>query len=129
MKSFVMASAMIVGMAGFAFAQAPPAPEGTVPPPTSPPAPMTQPNPGGPSGPMGGPGAAHRPPPPGGEMGGMMHEMMEHHMHHPESPSKAAHFRFVRGNNMIDVKCADDEPTRACVEATAALMDKLGAMR
>jgi hypothetical protein len=61
-------------------------------------------------------------------MGGMAEEMMEHHMHHPP-PSKAAHFRFMRGNDVMDVKCADDEPMRACVDATVTLIDKLGTMR
>jgi hypothetical protein len=75
---------------------------------------------------MAGPGAHH--PPPEGAMGGMMEEMMEHRMHHPPPPSKAAHFRFVHGNDMMDVKCADDEPMRACVDATVALMDKLATM-
>ncbi len=51
--------------------------------------------------------------------------MMQHHMGAP--PSKAAHFRFTRGDGTIDVKCADDEPMRACVDATVMLLDKLHA--
>ena len=87
--------------------------------------------------PPGGPGA---PPPPGemqrgemqrggeemhGEMhgrGGWMHRMMEHRM---PPPSKAAQFRFRKGDAMVDIKCAEDEPTTACVDAGSALLDKL----
>src|SRR6266481_3689457 len=32
----------------------------------------------------------------------------------PPPPSKAAHFRIEQGDNAIDVKCADEEPMRAC---------------
>lgn len=60
-------------------------------------------------------------------MAGMMEEMTEHQMHRPP-PSKAAHFRFVHGNDMVEVKCADDESTRACVDALVTLLDKLGPM-
>ena len=52
---------------------------------------------------------------------GMMHMM--HEMHRP--PSKAAHFRFRKGDAMVDIKCADDEPMKACVDAGSALLDKL----
>ena len=50
--------------------------------------------------------------------------MMRMHMH---PMSKAAHFRFRRGDAVVDIKCADDEPTKACVDASSALMDKLAA--
>jgi hypothetical protein len=43
----------------------------------------------------------------------------------PPPPSKAAHFRLHNGNVAIDVKCADDEPMKACVDAAAQLVDKL----
>jgi hypothetical protein len=66
--------------------------------------------------------------PGGGERGshghGWMHGMMARHM---PPPSKAAHFRFRKGDAVVDIKCADDEPTKACVEAGSALMDKLAA--
>ena len=59
------------------------------------------------------PGAA-APPPPGGP--------------HPEGPppSAAAHFRIEQGENMMDVKCADGEPTRACADIAMQFLDRLG---
>lgn len=70
-----------------------------------------------------------------GEMHGEMHGPHEHGpmppwmrgmmgMHRPEV-TKAAHFRFRKGDAMVDIKCADDEPTKACVDAGSALLDKL----
>ena len=56
---------------------------------------------------------------------GRMGMMMRMHMHPPPPPSKAAHFRFRKGDAMVDVKCADDEPTKACVDAASVLLDKL----
>jgi hypothetical protein len=44
----------------------------------------------------------------------------------PPPPSKAAHFRVEQGDNGIDVKCADDEPMRACADITMQLLDRLG---
>ncbi len=41
-------------------------------------------------------------------------------------PSKAAHFRVEQGDNGIDVKCADDEPTRACADIAMQFLDRLG---
>jgi hypothetical protein len=46
-------------------------------------------------------------------------------MHRPPPPSKAAHFRFRKGDAVVDIKCADDEPTKSCVDAGSALLDKL----
>ena len=63
-------------------------------------------------GPMGGPGGMHHGPEHGGMMG-MMHG------------PRGAHFVFGRGDAVADIKCADNEPMRACVEAASALMDKL----
>jgi len=36
-------------------------------------------------------------------------------------------FMMSRGDNRIMIKCSDDEPTRACVDAASALLDKFGA--
>ena len=44
----------------------------------------------------------------------------------PPPPSKAAHFRVEQGDNGIDVKCADDEPMRACADIAMQLLDRLG---
>jgi hypothetical protein len=54
----------------------------------------------------------------------MMRRMMMA-MHRPPPPSKAAHFRFRKGDAVVDIKCADDEPTKSCVDAGSALLDKL----
>ncbi len=71
----------------------------------------------------------------GGPMEGMhgpmdaMHRRMGWMMHHMDwhrpPPSKAAHFRFKKGDALVDIKCADDEPMKACVDAGSALLDKL----
>jgi hypothetical protein len=49
----------------------------------------------------------HRPPPP------------------PPPPSKAAHFRIEDGNTRIDLKCAEDEPMKACADLLLQVMDRL----
>ena len=56
-----------------------------------------------------------------GPHGGFMREMMRRQ----REESKAAHFRFRKGDAMVDIKCAADEPTKACVDAGSALLDKL----
>lgn len=57
----------------------------------------------------------------GGEEGREMEEGMMH-MH----PPKGAVFMFRRGDQRVMIKCADDEPTKACVDGAGALLDKLG---
>jgi hypothetical protein len=71
---------------------------------------------GGPDAMDEGPGGP--PPPPGGPRG-----------HHPPPPppSKAAHFRLERGDMALDVKCADDEPMKACADIALQMLDKLQA--
>jgi hypothetical protein len=44
----------------------------------------------------------------------------------PQPPSKAAHFRVEQGDNAIDVKCADEEPMRACADIAMQFLDRLG---
>ena len=56
----------------------------------------------------------------GGEMPG--HEMGEHRMMMPRTT--AAIFRIQRGDTSIFIKCADNEPTQACVAAAGTLLDK-----
>jgi hypothetical protein len=41
-------------------------------------------------------------------------------------PTKAAHFRVEQGDNAIDVKCADEEPMRACADIAMQFLDRLG---
>jgi hypothetical protein len=51
--------------------------------------------------------------------------MRGHHRPMPPPPSKAAHFRVEDGDKKIDVKCADDEPTKVCADVLLQLIDKL----
>ena len=71
------------------------------------------PPPGGPE--AGGPegGGYHRGP-------GSMDRMMQR-----RPPSKAAFFHFQKGDARVDIKCAEDEGTKACIEGASALFDKL----
>lgn len=83
------------------------------------------------AGPPGGP-----PAPAMGQDGGPPREMGEMHrgmgwgghMMHRPPPSKAARFMFRKGDSVVAIKCADDEPMKACVDAGSALLDKLGSM-
>ena len=80
------------------------------------------------------------PPPPGAEgspphppMDGA-HEHMHEHMHGGPPwmrmmRMRAAHFHFSRGENVVDISCAAEEPMKACVEAASALLDKLATQR
>ncbi|KAB0678501.1 hypothetical protein F6X38_15860 [Aureimonas leprariae] len=44
----------------------------------------------------------------------------------PPPPSKAAHFRIDLGENRrLDVKCADDEPMKACADIAQAMLDRI----
>jgi hypothetical protein len=42
----------------------------------------------------------------------------------PPPPAKGAHFRLEQGGFGVDVKCADDEPMRACADITLQLLDR-----
>jgi hypothetical protein len=52
-------------------------------------------------------------------------------MHHRpfEMMHKAAGFRFKRDGAEIDIRCATNEPTRACVDAASVLIDKVATMK
>ncbi|MFF2319505.1 hypothetical protein ACFVTJ_00475 [Agrobacterium sp. NPDC058088] len=43
----------------------------------------------------------------------------------PPPPSKAAHFWIEDGERKIDVKCADDEPMKACADIMMQIIDKM----
>lgn len=46
-------------------------------------------------------------------------------------PSPAARFRLVHranGTGMIDIKCADNEPTKVCIDAAVELLNKVETM-
>jgi hypothetical protein len=116
MKIWTMVGAALVVMSGVgaAMAQAPAAPT------AAPPVPQ--------AGPMGGPGGPDGAGPMGERGGwGMRHGRAEMMRHMGPPPSKAAHFRLRRGDALIDVKCADDEPMKACVDAASVLLDKAAA--
>jgi hypothetical protein len=53
----------------------------------------------------------------GGGMGGMMGGGMR--------GPRGAHFVFEREGATVDLRCAENETTRACVDAAAVLLDKL----
>lgn len=60
----------------------------------------------------------------GGPMAGReWEENMMMHMH----PPKGAVFIFRDGDERVLIKCADDEPTKACVDGASTLIEKLGA--
>jgi hypothetical protein len=40
--------------------------------------------------------------------------------------SKGAHLRIEQGDNVVDLKCADDEPTQACADIATHFLDRLG---
>lgn len=49
------------------------------------------------------------------------------HPHHPMPPSKAAHIRVKGPDVGLDLKCPDDEPVKACIDAVMPLLDKVAA--
>ena len=50
--------------------------------------------------------------------------------HRGPPPSKAARFRIEDGDTRIDLKCAEDEPMKACADLLLQVMDRLqGPMR
>lgn len=77
----------------------------------------------GPSG-VGGPEGMNH-----GPMGRWMGMMHGHHGPHQPPVSKAAFFRLRKGDVSVGIKCADDEPTKACVDAAATLLDKLAQVK
>jgi hypothetical protein len=43
----------------------------------------------------------------------------------PPPPTRAAHFRIMDGQTSIDLKCAEDEPAKACADLLLQVMDRL----
>ena len=68
--------------------------------------------------PPGGPRGNRPPPPPPGAFRGPP----------PPPPSRAAHFRLERGDSALDVKCAEDEPMKACADIALQMLDRLQAL-
>jgi hypothetical protein len=118
MNTYILSAVALGALAGTAFAQQPPAQ-----PPAVAPAPAVD--------------VASPPPPPGGpdrqpgEQAGPWlrgpSEDLAPHGHRPPPPpppSKAAHFRIEDGETKIDVKCADDEPMKACSDIVLTILDR-----
>jgi hypothetical protein len=103
MGKLIIGAALLAGVAlgagGSAFSQTPPS--------------------GGPGGPDRGPGMWH-------DMDQMGPGRFEPGMRGMRHPPRAAVFMMSRGDTRMMIKCSDDEPTRACVDAASALIDKLG---
>ncbi|MBP1184140.1 hypothetical protein [Methylobacterium sp. PvR107] len=62
------------------------------------------------------------PPPPGGPQRGPDGPP-------PPPPPKGAHFIIERGDARLDVKCVDDDSTKACADITLQLLDKLTTLK
>ncbi|KAA3522115.1 hypothetical protein DXM29_23050 [Agrobacterium tumefaciens] len=107
MKKLVIAGAAFLIAAGSSFAQQPPPPPG----PADAGSRADAPPPPPPLGPGGPREAGWRDGPHGKRM--------------PPPPSKAAHFRIEDGERKIDVKCADDEPMKACADIMMQIIDKM----
>lgn len=105
MRKYALSILIMTAVTGTAMAQQPAAP-----PPAASGGPehvnadRAGPPPIGPEGDMGPRG--HRPPP-------------------PPPLSKAAHFRIEDGPKVIDIKCADDEPVKACADILSQVLDRM----
>jgi hypothetical protein len=134
MKALLLSGLTLALLTGGAFAQAsgqptaapapgmasppPPPVPGLEPPPPPPPGVAPPPvGPGAAAGDMGGPPP---PPPPGGPG--------PRGQRPPPPPEKAAHFRLQRGDALLDVKCADEEPMKACADLALQMVDRLQAL-
>ncbi len=62
-----------------------------------------------------------------GRGGGMMGRMgnMRGAMGHRQGAERGAHFRFVRGDDRIDIQCPANRSMEDCVDAAGTLIDKL----
>lgn len=142
MKKLLLSGFALALIAGTALAQQPPAPE-TPPPPAaaglaSPPPP---PPPGVPpmaevpsAAPRDHAGLPHGPKPgmergqDGPEGGPRMREdgdVRGNRPPPPPPPANAAHFRITDGDTSIDLKCAENEPAKACADLLLQVMDRL----
>ncbi|MBX5186053.1 hypothetical protein HJB88_25995 [Rhizobium sp. NZLR5] len=141
MQRLLLSGLALAALAGTAFAQQPPAPPSAGTPPVAtdpalPPPPPPPPNPSasGDNEPMmGGPDA--RGDRPDDRWHGSRDDMgfrddrgfrgFRGHRPPPPPPSKAAHFRIEDGATRIDLKCAEDEPMKACADLLLQVMDRL----
>ncbi|MGO8093061.1 hypothetical protein [Rhizobium leguminosarum] len=133
MQRLLLSGLALAALAGTAFAQQPPAPPSA----GTPPAvaePGSPPPPPSPSAPDDDEQMTDRPDArPGdrpdyrwhGRRGDMGFRGFRGHRPPPPPPSKAAHFRIEDGNTRIDLKCAEDEPMKACADLLLQVMDRL----
>ncbi|NYJ14599.1 hypothetical protein GGI64_005692 [Rhizobium leguminosarum] len=142
MQRFLLSGLALAALAGAAFAQQPPTPPPAATPPAavdpaSPPPPPPPPNPSASADDermMGEPDAR-----PGDRPDDRWHRSRDDmdfrddrgfrgfrgHRSPPPPPSKAAHFRIEDGDTRIDLKCAEDEPMKACADLLLQVMDRL----
>ncbi len=106
-KPFVLAAAALLGSVSLAAAQ------------PSPPPPAASDAPAQPQQPGEGMRERMREP-------GMMREAYMRGMMQQNSP-RAARFRFEKDGARVSIACANNETTRACVDAAGVLIDKLAA--
>ncbi|MBY3176730.1 hypothetical protein HFO61_04905 [Rhizobium leguminosarum] len=129
MQRLLLSGLALAALAGTAFAQQPPAPPSAGTPPVAGDPASPPPNPSASDDDermMGEPDARPRDRPDyrwhgrRGDMG-----FRGFRGHRPPPPSKAAHFRIEDGNTRIDLKCAEDEPMKACADLLLQVMDRL----
>ncbi|PDS47011.1 hypothetical protein CO662_03130 [Rhizobium anhuiense] len=133
MQRLLLSGLALAALAGTAFAQQPPAPPSAATPPAAA-EPDSPPPPPSPSAPDDDEQMTDRPDArPGdrpdfrwhGRRGDMGFRGFRGHRPPPLPPSKAAHFRIEDGNTRIDLKCAEDEPMKACADLLLQVMDRL----
>ncbi|CAN7440484.1 hypothetical protein [Rhizobium leguminosarum] len=134
MQRLLLSGLALAALAGTAFAQQPPAPPSAGTPPAAaepgspPPSPSVSDDD---ERMMGGPDARPGDHPDDrwhgrrGDMGFRGDGGFRGHRPLPPPPSKAAHFRIEDGNTQIDLKCAEDEPMKACADLLLQVMDRL----
>ncbi|OWV77119.1 hypothetical protein ATY76_03990 [Rhizobium sp. R339] len=129
MQRFLLTGLALAALTGAAFAQessAPP-PSGAAPPPPAADAGSPPPSPPGEDVMRDGPSRDRLAFSPHGRRGDMG---FYRGYHRGPSPSKAARFRIEDGDTRIDLKCAEDEPMKACADLLLQVMDRLqGPMR
>ncbi|API51170.1 hypothetical protein HFO42_04750 [Rhizobium leguminosarum] len=132
MQRFLLSGLALAALAGTAFAQQPPAPPsaGTPPvvgDPASPPPPPPNPSASDDDERMMGEPDARPGDRPDYRWHGRRGDMgfRGFRGHRPPPPSKAAHFRIEDRNTRIDLKCAEDEPMKACADLLLQVMDRL----
>jgi hypothetical protein len=133
MKALLLSGFVFALLTGGAFAQAsgqpptPPAPGMAAPPPPAPGSAPPPPPPPGAAAPSVRPGTEAGdingpPPPPPPDGPGPRGQRP------PPPPERAAHFRLQRGDALVDVKCADEEPMKACADLALQMVDRLQAL-